>query len=42
MLRGLQDRLQKEVAALAPTNMRVRVVAPPERKYQLIYSMDNH
>jgi len=33
MLRGLPERLQKEVAQLAPSQMKVRVVAPPERKY---------
>ena len=30
---GFADRLQKEVIALAPSTMKVRVIAPPERKY---------
>ncbi|SPQ96800.1 Actin II [Plasmodiophora brassicae] len=35
MYDGLATRLQKEVAALAPSSMRVKVVAPPERKYSV-------
>ena len=30
---GLDARLQKEVTSLAPSTMRIRVVAPPERKF---------
>ena len=30
---GLADRLTKEMIALAPSSMKVKVVAPPERKY---------
>ena len=30
---GFTDRMQKEITALAPPNMRVKVIAPPERKY---------
>ena len=33
MFPGLTERLQKEITGLAPSTMRVRVVAPPERKY---------
>ena len=33
MFPGFQERLQKEVAALAPSAIAVRVIAPPERKY---------
>jgi actin-related protein len=33
MFPGLVDRLQKEIATLAPTSMKVEIVAPPERKY---------
>ncbi|KAJ3446559.1 actin-7-related [Anaeramoeba flamelloides] len=33
MFGGLADRLQKEISDLAPQNMKVKVVAPPERKY---------
>ncbi|CAK5268213.1 unnamed protein product [Mycena citricolor] len=32
---GLSDRMQKELTALAPASVRVRVVAPPERKYSV-------
>ena len=32
MFPGLAERLQKELTALAPSTMRLRVVAPPERK----------
>jgi len=31
--RGIAERFQKEMAALAPSTMRVKVVAPPECKY---------
>ena len=30
---GLGDRLQKELFTLLSSQMRVRVIAPPERKY---------
>ncbi|KAK0647041.1 actin family [Cercophora newfieldiana] len=33
MFPGLADRMHKEMAALAPSSMGVRVIAPPERKY---------
>ena len=33
MYQGLPERLQKEVAALAPSAMKVKVLAPEERKY---------
>ena len=35
MFPGLADRMQREVTALAPAGVRVRVVAPPERKYSV-------
>lgn len=35
MFKGIQDRLSKEVRALAPSSMKVRVVAPEERKYSV-------
>ncbi|OMO91843.1 Actin-related protein [Corchorus olitorius] len=35
LMPGLVDRLAKEVTSLAPPGMRVRVVAPPERKYSV-------
>ncbi|CAF4633761.1 unnamed protein product [Rotaria sp. Silwood2] len=33
MFPGIADRMQKEITALAPSAMKIRVVAPPERKY---------
>ena len=33
MFEGLADRLEKEITALAPPTMKVKIVAPPERKY---------
>ena len=33
MFPGLAERLQKEIAAMAPPNMTVKVIAPPEHKY---------
>jgi actin-related protein len=35
MYPGIAERLQKELAALAPSNMRVRVRAYPERKFSV-------
>ncbi|KAF8377172.1 hypothetical protein HHK36_030545 [Tetracentron sinense] len=35
MLPGIADRMCKEIAALAPSSMRIKVVAPPERKYSV-------
>ncbi|XP_019637248.1 PREDICTED: uncharacterized protein LOC109479699 [Branchiostoma belcheri] len=35
MYPGLADRLQKEVTALAPSTMKIKIVAPPERKYSV-------
>ncbi|KAI0916593.1 Actin-2 [Taiwanofungus camphoratus] len=35
MFPGIADRLQKEITALAPLNMKVKIVAPPERKYSV-------
>lgn len=32
---GLADRLQKELTALAPSTCKIKVVAPPERKYSV-------
>ena len=32
---GLAARLEKEVKALAPDSVKVRVIAPPERKYSV-------
>ncbi|KAI0955197.1 Actin-2, variant 4 [Taiwanofungus camphoratus] len=35
MFPGIADRLQKEITALAPPSMKVKIVAPPERKYSV-------
>ena len=35
MFEGLADRLQKEVKALAPDSMTIKIIAPPERKYSV-------
>ena len=35
MYPGLPERMQKELSALAPSTMKVKVVAPPERKYSV-------
>jgi len=35
MFPGIADRMQKEISAMAPTAMKVKVIAPPERKYSV-------
>jgi actin-related protein len=35
MFDGIADRINKEVTALAPSSIKVKVVAPPERKYSV-------
>ncbi|KAJ3114498.1 Actin-2 [Phlyctochytrium bullatum] len=35
MYPGIADRMTKEVTALAPSSVKVRVIAPPERKYSV-------
>lgn len=35
MYPGMADRMQKEITALAPSSMKVKIVAPPERKYSV-------
>jgi len=35
MFPGIADRMNKEITALAPSSMRIKVVAPPERKYSV-------
>ena len=35
MFTGLPERLTKEMTALAPSTMKIKVVAPPERKYSV-------
>ena len=33
MFKGLPERMEREITRLAPPNMKVKIVAPPERKY---------
>nr|CAX72695.1 Actin 5C [Schistosoma japonicum] len=35
MFPGISDRMQKEICNLAPTTMKIKIVAPPERKYSV-------
>lgn len=35
MFPGIADRMSKELTALAPSSMKIKVVAPPERKYSV-------
>jgi len=35
MFPGIAERMTKELAALAPSSMKVKIVAPPERKYSV-------
>jgi len=35
MFAGIADRMQKELTALAPSSMKIKIVAPPERKYSV-------
>jgi len=35
MFTGIETRLTKEITALAPATMKIKVVAPPERKYSV-------
>merc|ERR1711933_333697 len=35
MFQGMGERMTKELAALAPSTMRIKVVAPAERKYSV-------
>ena len=35
MYAGIADRLSKELTALAPASMKVKIIAPPERKYSV-------
>merc|ERR1712107_407478 len=32
---GIADRMQKEITALAPNTMKIKIIAPPERKYSV-------
>merc|ERR1711973_492228 len=35
MYPGIADRMQKEISALAPPTMKIKIIAPPERKYSV-------
>merc|ERR1712038_1809693 len=35
MYPGIADRMQKEMTALAPSSMKIKIVAPPERKFSV-------
>ena len=35
MYPGIADRMQREITALAPSSMKPKIVAPPERKYSV-------
>uniref|UniRef100_A0A3B3Y954 Actin n=1 Tax=Poecilia mexicana TaxID=48701 RepID=A0A3B3Y954_9TELE len=35
MFPGIADRMQKEITDLAPSSMKVKIIAPPERKYSV-------
>jgi len=35
MFPGIADRMQKEIIALAPPTIKVKIIAPPERKYSV-------
>ncbi|KAF0979886.1 hypothetical protein FDP41_001039 [Naegleria fowleri] len=35
MFEGIPERLNKEITVLAPASMKIKVVAPPERKYSV-------
>ncbi|RNA35448.1 actin-5C [Brachionus plicatilis] len=35
MYTGIADRMQKEITTFAPNSMKIKIVAPPERKYSV-------
>ena len=35
MYPGIADRMQKEITALVPSTMKIKIKAPPERKYSV-------
>jgi actin beta/gamma 1 len=35
MFEGIAERMQKEIKALAPDSMTIKIIAPPERKYSV-------
>merc|ERR1712203_1116676 len=35
MYPGISDRMQKEITALAPSTIKIKIIAPPKRKYSV-------
>ena len=35
MFPGIAERMQKELTALAPATIKIKIIAPPERKYSV-------
>ena len=35
MFEGIAERIHKEMTALAPPSMKIKIIAPPERKYSV-------
>merc|ERR1712191_6204 len=35
MYPGIADRMEKEITALAPSTIKIKIIAPPERKYSV-------
>jgi len=35
MYTGIAERLNKEMTSLAPSSVKIKIVAPPERKYSV-------
>jgi actin-related protein len=35
MFPGIAERMHKEMTSLAPTTMKINIIAPPERKYSV-------
>jgi actin beta/gamma 1 len=35
MYPGIADRMQKEITSLAPSTIKIKIIAPPERKYSV-------
>jgi len=35
MFPGIADRMQKEMTALAPATLKIKIIAPPERKFSV-------
>lgn len=35
MFPGIADRMQKDITGLAPSTMKIKIIAPPERKYSV-------